>query len=157
MSQRQPRLSRIDAPPCDGGAPMPVVLQDDGMLVFAYRVAGARQSDGHSVAVAVVDPCTIATFGYPNDEALHEHRYAGIGLECYNAYEVVDSEWIESIMIANRAHSHHSDDLFRSQRHFIFAFHDSTLEFIALEMPKFELVSGEVFGMVETAYKAWSR
>lgn len=121
-------LKPIEVPPCDGGAPSPVVLADDNTVVFGYYEATDSPFDRG--VVIKVPSCSIFKFGAPNDEALSGHRYAQFGLDCYSAYEVMNSEWTRELMVANRVHPQHDDSLFASHRHFIFTFHDTTLEFV---------------------------
>lgn len=147
------RLVEIDAPPYDGGAPMPVVIQDDGRLVFGYDMLDEGEALNR-VAVCAVDRCLVSTFGYPNEEALMGHRYHGRGLHWYGAHEVLDSEWISAIIAANRVHRGHRDEMFSVYRHFIFTFHDSTLEFIATEKPVFAVAVGSVFDLVAARYRS---
>jgi len=71
------------------------------------------------------------TFGYPNEEAISGHRYARFGLVPFGFVEVNDSEILENIVNANRVHPYHKDELFNKYRHFVFPFHDTTLEVIA--------------------------
>lgn len=122
-------LKPVDVPLCAGGAPCPVVLADDNTLVFGYYEASPGHPFEHGIIIKVPG-CSIFKFGAPNDEALSGHRYAQFGLGYYSAYEVMNSEWIRELMVANRVHSQHDDSLFASCRHFIFTFHDTTLEFV---------------------------
>lgn len=71
------------------------------------------------------------TFGYPNEEAIEGHRYYALGLLPFKFVEVQDSEIIKNIIKANRVHQYHKDELFKEWRHFVFPFHDTTLEVIA--------------------------
>jgi hypothetical protein len=132
-------LKQIDVPRCDGGAPCPMVVANEGTLVFGYYDA-----EGRGCVIIEVPICSVFKFGYPNDEVLHGHRYAKIGLAYYSAYEVLNSEWIREMMVANRIHSMHTDSLFDSLRHFIFTFHDSTLEFVAREEFTVRRAKGEL-------------
>jgi hypothetical protein len=62
------------------------------------------------------------TFGLPNDEAIGGHPLWGRGLECYDAFEVVNSSWIAEEERRNRESFPNSKF---DCRHFIFTFHDS--------------------------------
>ncbi|MEQ1954093.1 hypothetical protein [Mesorhizobium sp. CN2-181] len=131
MSDIQTSLRRIDVPQSDVGAPTPLVFAEENKLLFGYYVqthAGNEPFD--TCAIVRVESYLALKFGYPNDEAIGGHRYAPIGLRPCSAYEVLDSEWIREIVEANRVHPHHSDRMFISDRHFIFTFHESVLEFI---------------------------
>ncbi len=71
------------------------------------------------------------TFGYPNEEAIEGHRYYKLGLLPFKFVEIQDSEIIEEIIKANRAYPLHKDELFKEWIHFVFPFHETTLEVIA--------------------------
>ncbi len=137
-------LLPIEVPPSSAGAPLPHVFADEGRLVVAYIANAPDPSfDGtnprsvssvtgnQSVAVLTADPYLAFQFGPPNDEAISGHRLYPLGLRAHEAFEVRNSSWIASLEKANRVHSSHTPELFLDYRHFIVAFHDSTLEFIA--------------------------
>jgi hypothetical protein len=140
------RLLKIDMPPCEAGAPTPIVIADDTRLAFGYRVR-----DAGKVAVVSAESW-IVKFGYPNDEALGGHRYFKNGLGFYSAYEVLNSEWIEEMRVANSTHRGHSDGMFGGLRHYIFTFHDSTLEFVATDELEVSLAAGDIRTQVWNAY-----
>ncbi|MER9966893.1 hypothetical protein [Mesorhizobium sp. M0060] len=137
-------LLPIEAPPLSAGAPLPHVFADEDKLLVAYIVNMRAPSfdgtnprsvspvtNGQSVAILTAKPCLALQFGLPNDEALSGHRLYQLGLQPYAAFEVLNSSWIGSLERANRVHSSHQPELFSGYRHFIFTFHDSTLEFVA--------------------------
>lgn len=137
-------LLPIEVPSSSAGAPLPHVFADEGRLVVAYITNAPDPSfDGtnprsvwpltgnQSVAILTADPYLAFQFGPPNDEAISGHRLYPLGLRAYEAFEVRNSSWIASLEKANRVHSSHTPELFSDYRHFIVAFHDSTLEFIA--------------------------
>jgi hypothetical protein len=136
-------LREIGVPQCSGGAPIPHILADEDRLVFAYMIESPDPRwDGTTVrivapdspqhcAIVMADHYRAVTFGPPNDEAIHGHRLAPLGLRPYAGYEVLNSAWIAEMESANRVHSQHRPELFAADRHFIFTFHDSTLEFVA--------------------------
>lgn len=66
--------------------------------------------------------------GPPNDEMLHGHPLASQGLRPYSVVEVRNSSLIASLEQMNTVHPHHDSKRFLKLRHFIFAFHDSTVE-----------------------------
>lgn len=157
-------LREIDAPQCSVGAPIPHMFADEGRLVFAYMVETPDPGwDGRTVrivtpdapescAIVTVDPYRAVRFGPPNDEAIQGHRLAALGLRSYAAYEVLDSAWIAEMERANRVHWRHSPELFEGLRHFIFTFHDSTLEFVA-EMLSVELKHGPIRSLLIDAFR----
>ncbi len=143
MFERRETLNNVAAPQCCAGAPEPVLFADEHQLRFAYGTATASEpgpyrelklrSDDQSEPCAIVDVegCSIFKFGSPNDEAISGHRLAKIGLTAYAAFEVSNSTWIAELERANRVHHRHDPRMFSSLRHFIFTFHDSTLEFVS--------------------------
>jgi hypothetical protein len=132
------------APPCSAGAPCPLVLADDDGVLLAYY--GDLPADGSSVTTPrAIDPATSALpvviavfssplahmFGSPNDEALSGHPLASRGLHAYGSFEVLHSSWVRALERMNAVHPNHRPDSFAGYRHFIFTFHDSTLECVA--------------------------
>jgi hypothetical protein len=112
-------------------------------LIFAYVLRqerpafdgtnpGVVTSDGaEACAVIVVSRYHTLRFGPPNDETISGHRLYRLGLKAYSAFEVKNSSWIAELEAANRVHQHHRAEVYRAMRHFIFTFHDTTLEFVA--------------------------
>lgn len=137
-------LLQIEAPQSSFGAPLPHLFADEERLVVAYLVdtphpdfngtnpRSVRPTDeGNQTAILIVELCKAFQFGPPNDEAIAGHRLYPMGLKPYSAFEVLNSSWIDGLEKANRVHSGHRPEWFASYRHFIFTFHDSTLEFVA--------------------------
>ncbi len=59
-------------------------------------------------------------------------------------FEVEDSSWIRKLEDMNSVHPYHNrEEYFRSRRHFVFSFHDTTFECIAREF-SLEILSGTV-------------
>jgi hypothetical protein len=143
------KLLRLDMPLCDAGAPTPILLADDNTLAFGYSLANERIAR-HGIFRTKF---SVFKFGYPNDEALSGHRYASLGLGYYCAHEVVGSEWIEEIREANLASFPDSNYALAELRHFIFAFHDTTLEFVSRETPIPELTGDELFEAVLKCFR----
>jgi hypothetical protein len=98
---------------------------------------GGYYMEDAGIALVEFLRCTITKFGYPNDEAWSGiPRTYGLG---YGIFEVLNSNWIREITELNR-HSFPETAENTTSRHFIFLFHDSSLECVADEM-KLELVS----------------
>lgn len=117
-----------DWPQPAAGAPEPKVLADDCTLSIRYR------TEKDQFAVIRFPLCTYFTFGQPNDEALDGHPLASRGLECYSVHEVRNSSLILLLERRNSVHPRHDRDAFlRGRRHYIFTFHDSTLECVVNE------------------------
>jgi hypothetical protein len=129
----------------DVGAPLPHLLTNDhkAFLLFYRRIIDPNW-DG--TTCRVVDPaspeeaslvlvefsrCTSAKLGSPNDEVLSGHPLEGRGLDAYKAQEVINSKWIKEIQTINSVHSQYRPERWKSVRHFVFWFHDSTFECLA--------------------------
>jgi hypothetical protein len=98
----------------------------EGTVALAYDdTAGER-------IVVRFNGVASALFGAPNDEALQGHPLFGRGLQFYEFAEVENSPWIAELERANRVHPGHSAERYARLRHFIFPFHDSTFECVAL-------------------------
>ena len=136
-------LSGVPAP--DVGAPLPVVLSDEGNLLVAYiahepdpnwdgtyvRIVGPG-SGGALLAIVAFERKYCHMFGKPNDEAFHGHPLYARGLRPYSAAEVAESSWIRAMERMNSVHPNHQPEHYENFRHFIIAFHDSTFECIAM-------------------------
>ena len=70
--------------------------------------------------------------GAPNDEAIQGHRLYHLGLRPCSAFQVMNSSSIAEMEMAHRVHPYHDVGAYRTKRHFIFTFHDTTLEFADL-------------------------
>src|SRR5688500_8177728 len=93
------------------GAPVPVVLSDEYKLSLFYyynRIISERTTEmpsernsGEDKGVASLNFSNhiIYKFGYPNAEVLQSHPYYSLGLESYNIYEVMESDWVTEIEI----------------------------------------------------------
>ena len=115
-------------PQPDAGAPMPVTLADDTSLFVRYCTQAGK------VAVIHFPLCSIFTFGAPNDETLASHPLYGRGLEFYSVHRVENSPWIAQLERRNAVHPSHNRARFvEGKKHFVFTFHDSTLECVANE------------------------
>ncbi len=132
------------APQSSVGAPLPVVLANEGALLLAYliedmpadwdgtsvRLVGPDSAEGTLALISFSRPYAHA-FGPPNDEAFAGHPLAGRGLHPYGAFEIRASSWVRQLERMNRVHEYHRAEQFDPLRHFIFAFHDSTFECVA--------------------------
>jgi hypothetical protein len=113
----------------EAGVSGPTLLQSDHstyLLFNAMReVSGGGREEAGTGLVELVR-CIATKFGYPNDEALPGHPLYKQGLSYYGVYEVRGSSWIKQMEEQNCV----SFPKFRGWgiRHFIFTFHDSTLE-----------------------------
>ena len=105
-------------------------LVEDGWDGKTVRVVGPS-SDGEPSIIITFHGVTAHYFGAPNDEAIHGHPLYGAGLRPYSYFEVRDSSWRAELEKMNRVHPHHKKEHFSDIRHFIFTFHDTTLEVLA--------------------------
>src|SRR5262249_49947003 len=107
------------------GAPLPLVASDESTVAVAFV------ADNRSVVVVRFPGFAAYMFGQPNDEAFTGHPLESQGLEPYSAYEVVSSSWIRSLERQNSVHPQHDPQKYARLKHFVIAFHDSTLECVA--------------------------
>jgi hypothetical protein len=130
------RVLQIDigCTPAPGPAAAPVVFMnvDVAFLVFnALRTSGGwRGRDATERAVVEIKRCTTTRFGYPSDAALAGHPLFEKGLGSFGVFEVVDSTWVAQLSGQHAAARPAAPPL-PPQRHFVFTFHDSTLECVA--------------------------
>jgi hypothetical protein len=133
-----------DVPQSSVGAPCPIIVASEQELLVAYLVQDVPAGwDGTSVRVVGADsadePAAMVRFekyyatmfGPPNDEAFTGHPLAARGLHPYGAFEVVDSSWVRQLERMNSVHPYHRPEQYKSCRHFVLAFHDSTFECVA--------------------------
>jgi hypothetical protein len=143
------RVIELDLPQSSVGAPLPIVLADDSTLVVAYFLQEDADPgwDGRTVRIVShedVEPAAIVrfdlferfSFGQPSDDMIFAgvHPLSERGLGAYGAFEVLESSWLRQIAAAGDRDGEERD--MTSYRHFIFAFHDNTLECVA---PGFEI------------------
>jgi hypothetical protein len=133
-----------DVPRPDIGAPLPLILCDEGHLLLAYLMSEpdpawdgsytkevSPESQGMSVACIRFHWPSAHMFGPPNDEAF-SGPLAARGLHPYAVFEVRDSSWIRKLERMNSVHPRHNRERYlEGLRHFVFAFHDSTFECVA--------------------------
>jgi hypothetical protein len=110
------------------GAPVPVVLATEARTLFCFETP-----DGDA-RVAEFVGCLSVRFGFPNDEVQHGHPVWGSGLTPYSTHEVLDSPLIDELRSVESIHPLASATPFANVRHFVLAFHDSTLEAVAQDV-----------------------
>ncbi len=127
----------------DTGTPCPLVVAVESTVYLAYRVSVREEnwvslpylsgSDSSGLAITIIrfHKATAHMFGPPNDEAFSGHPLYGRGFMPYCVSEVEHSSWISTLERMNAVHPHHSSEFYKDDRHFVFAFHDSTFECIA--------------------------
>jgi hypothetical protein len=134
-----------DVPQSDIGAPLPIVIANEGYLGLLYYLSQpdpnwdgtyvnvvSTASDEMAVAIIEFELPTTHSLGPPNDEAFSGHPLAFRGLRPYAAFEILDSSWIRQLERMNSVHRCHDRTRFMSdKRHFVFAFHNSLFECVA--------------------------
>ena len=138
-----------DWPHPAGGASEPRVLADDSSLSLLYRTADDQ------FAVVRFRICHVLAFGAPNDEALRGHPLYQRGLQYYSVHEILGSSLVRELERRNRVHPNHNPDSYlRGRRHYVFTFHDKTLECVVAAEERWA-PSIEVFEREEEAEQAW--
>lgn len=133
-----------DVPQSSVGAPLPVVVADEGTLQLAYygEVSDADSDSMYGLELDLSsgeEPVILVQFehawawfhGPPNDEAFEGHPLASRGLHPYAAFRIEESSWVRRLERMNSVHKHHNAVTFAWLRHYVFAFHDSTFECVA--------------------------
>lgn len=129
----------------DVGAPLPHLLQSDCriFLVFFLReidphwdgtcvnVRDPGGPDTEKLGVVEFEHCVSTKMGTPSDEVLHGHPLYGKGLVGYRAQTVENSNWLKELEAINAVHSNYKPDRWRTFKHYILPFHDSTFECVA--------------------------
>jgi hypothetical protein len=121
----------LDLPRSSVGAPIPLVLADEGIACVAYWAAEGELDNPSPFAIVRFTRVSALFLGPPNDEAFNGHPLANRGLASYRSFEVLNSSWIRSHERMNRVHWQHDPRSFASRRHFVLAFHDSIFECVA--------------------------
>lgn len=118
------------------------------------RPDGLRGEAG--TAIVELIGCTVTKFGHPNDEALPGHRLYHSGLGGYGIFEVHNSVWIDEVVRINQVCF---PKTVRKQygRHFMFVFHDSSLECIARDIHLEVKPYSPRFEKVIEVLRAWGR
>ena len=109
-------------------------MATDERLTFSFNVTNLaaewhRRYDA-SRAVVRVPSCLAFRFGCPNDEALPGHPLYARGFDGAAVCEVLESFWIAEMGRRNRVRFPDTDMADWSVRHFLFPFHESTLEML---------------------------
>ena len=160
--QDQPHEIR-DLPQSSVGAPCPMVIAGEHSLRLAYYIENCPSDwDGTSVRVLsdsdADEPCVVVTFnrpyahmfGPPNDEAFWGHPLAKRGLKPYAVFEIENSSWLHALERMNSVHRAHRPEHFSIYKHFIFAFHDTTFECIAMSF-EISMQKGSVWSVLSAA------
>ena len=138
------------------------MLSDEHDLYLAYYLQNTPEGwDGTSVRVVDLEtngePIAIVKFplflayqfGPTNDEVFSGHPLSSLGLGPYGTYEIENSKWIGHFEKMNSVHPSHLKEHFERYKHFIFSFHDTTLEVIAKSF-EFEAKLGSLKEAINT-------
>lgn len=129
----------------DVGAPLPHLFNNGLRTLLTFYVRAPDQDwdgsyvtirspeEGGAEVLALVEfeGCASSRMGVPNDEVHHGHPLYGKGMRSYTAQEVRNSRWLAELEDINRVHNHFNPESWRDLRHYIFWFHDETVECIA--------------------------
>jgi hypothetical protein len=134
-----------DVPQSSVGAPLPIVLSSEYKTLLAYLLEDMTENwDGttirivdfetrdEQIAIIEFNSCGDLMFGSPNDEAFEGHPLESRGLHPYGVFEIENSSWLRQLERMNSVHERHNPENYAKYKHFVFAFHDSTFECIAI-------------------------
>ncbi|TKW79318.1 MAG: hypothetical protein DI543_05845 [Bradyrhizobium icense] len=129
-ARNEPHAVPIEFPvQWDAGAPLPHLLQNDSQVFLLFLLA---ESNGpETLAVVEFKGCVSTRMGTPNDEVFHGHPLNGRGLELYSPLLVKNSPWIEQLKAISSVHRNYRPESWKDDNHYIFGFHDCTLECVA--------------------------
>jgi len=126
------------------GAPLPCIVATEHSLCVVFLLEAhdpdwdgsyvrvvSETSRGEPICAVHFTHAIAHFFGPPNDEAFRGHPLAERGLRPYGAFEVTSSSWVHALERMNSIHHYHDPELFKTYRHFILTFHDTTFECVA--------------------------
>jgi len=123
-----------DFPMPSGGAPIPIVLNDDMQTLVAYYTnedSIDESQEGEQIAIVTFKICYATLVSPPNDEAFIGHPLYKMGLKGYQISKVENSPWIEKIMDMNSVHPYHNPQMFEKYNHYVIPFKESVFECLA--------------------------
>lgn len=114
------------------GAPCPMVVSDEHALYVAYYMQDVPEGyELEAVGLVRFEGFHVFQFGPPNDEAFNGHPLFVKGLKPYGTYRINNSSWIKELSKRNSVHPYHSEAAFSKLSHYVWSFHDTTLEVVA--------------------------
>ncbi len=143
MTEAMDQITELDFGYLPEAAVSGAVLIETEQSTFLTFNVTRLMADGYhreNAGTALVEfPFCIRTqFGHPNDEARWKHpRYSKF--ETYGIYEVLNSSWIAQIRADNLFSFPDVPTWGNRLRHFVFTFHDSTFECVAVDL-KLEII-----------------
>ena len=127
----------------DTGAPLPHLIHNDHQTFLAFRVrevdpdwdgsyTNVRSvADAGELALVEFRQCLSVKMGSPNDEVASGHPLHGKGFRAYAALRVENSSWIRELETTNSVHHQYRPSAWKTLKHYILGFHDSTFECVA--------------------------
>jgi hypothetical protein len=119
------RATRIDFPEWDPNVPEPHLLIGSRTFLLFYK----RHAEPDVAVIVEFHGCIGAKMSLPSDETLSGHRLWGKGLQYYVAHEVEESRWLAEVGRTEKYRS--SPGWVASHHHYVFTFHDETVECLA--------------------------
>lgn len=135
-------LHRLDlgvSPSPSGPAALVLHYEEGSDCLVVFLTDGPRRP-----AIATFARCSQSIFGYPNDEA-----YWGVAGAGYGFYEVVQSDWPESVAEFNRLQFQGTPARMEA-RHFFMGCHDCSGQFLADDL-RVEVFDRDYRAVVEEA------
>jgi hypothetical protein len=146
--RRDVSVERVPLPfEMDVGAPSPHMFADGHLKLLTFYISDVDPSwDGGSVSVRAEgspeeEPVCLVKcagadviMGGPNDEALHGHALWPKGLRYYGLFRVRNSPWLMELERTNSVHDQYDPAGWDSMHHFIFTFHDETVEILTSDL-----------------------
>ena len=127
----------------DVGAPLPFLIAGFKTFVAFYLPVDfdfdgtnpiVRQpTDEARIGIVEFVDATAARMGPPDDETLAGHALWGHGLQYYDAHVVENSSWLHELLDTTRVHGGSHDSLHGDLKHYLFTFHDESLDCIATD------------------------
>jgi hypothetical protein len=133
IDERDTLVALNDVPGPRSGAPMPLVLADDTMLLLSYFPSDVSPGDDQNESSALLEfhVPLMHLLGPPNDEAIKGHPLWRRGLDSYAAYRVEQSSLLRRFATMNYVHPRNDPAMFDGFHHYILTFEDSTFECLA--------------------------
>jgi hypothetical protein len=110
----------------DTGSPSPVVIWTEPAFLLFY---GPETAESEVVVTVKFEGTLAMRSGPPSDESLMGHRLWGKGLHFYAAHIVDNSDWVRELQ--SKESHRASAGWVRSHTHYLFTFHDETIECLA--------------------------
>ncbi|MFV2057840.1 MAG: hypothetical protein ACC707_15340 [Thiohalomonadales bacterium] len=122
----------LDMEPSSSGAPCPLIVSNEHNLYVAYYLQDIPENyKFEAIGLVKFKNFHAYQFGPPNDEAFHGHPLYKKGLKPYGTYEILKSSWVARFEMMNSVHEYHSKESFDNLHHYVWSFHDTTLEVVA--------------------------